>query len=316
MRNHGKGFRHSTFYRREFLRSRSGGFSLLELLVVIAIISILAGLLLPALSKAKERGRRIVCLSNKKQLALGWHIYADENAGRFVPNEEIWDFFEYTKSKSNWVVGDFDWKTTNDNTSFSTHPRSLLTPQLGGQSRAYKCPSDVYLSPKQRPFGWKTRPRSVTMNHYIGNQQGSLLWRVFKQMGDFREFGPSRIFVFLDEHPDTISPAPPKFGLALSRGISGSFHTDGSAMGDLPASYHSRGTTLAFADGHAEYKKWKVPDTSQPVRYELYCGEDYPNSITIHNWFFDGADHAWLADRMTEPSETFDPSMPPLVRLQ
>src|SRR5262245_920427 len=63
---------------------RPGGFTLIELLVVIAIIGILAALLLPSLTKGKLRAQGLQCLSNHRQLALAWRMYADDNNDRLV----------------------------------------------------------------------------------------------------------------------------------------------------------------------------------------------------------------------------------------
>ena len=77
---------------RSSRKASDRGFSLIELLVVVAIIAILAGMLLPALSKAKTKGQQINCLGNLKQLTLCWTMYADDNDNRLAPNnvQGVW----------------------------------------------------------------------------------------------------------------------------------------------------------------------------------------------------------------------------------
>jgi prepilin-type N-terminal cleavage/methylation domain-containing protein len=80
---------------------RRHAFTLIELLTVISIIAILAALLLPALSKARERAQAVMCLNNTKQLALGWQIYAGDHED-FLPYNVGMNGSSF-RTKLNWV---------------------------------------------------------------------------------------------------------------------------------------------------------------------------------------------------------------------
>src|SRR5579872_4534350 len=93
-------------YSRKAHDSAARGFTLIELLVVIAIIAILAGMLLPVLAKAKQRGQAVQCMANNKQLDLAWLLYADDDNGILCQNGPWGDI-------NSWVGGAENFRPDN-----------------------------------------------------------------------------------------------------------------------------------------------------------------------------------------------------------
>lgn len=238
---------HSTFHRPQ-LRDLRGGFTLIELLVVIAIIAILAGMILPAISKAKQSAKRIQCLNNQKQLATTWILYSTDFNDAMAANGSE----EGVGRETLWVGGGYhNFMPAFTNELYLIDPRYASFGRYLTTKGVYKCPSDrtSFVAARGRAV---PQVRSYSMNLYLGptasmTRHHSTRYQIFKKTAQLSQ--PSGIFLFQDLTPQSL--CTPAFVVPMpgtGGGAESYFH--------LPATHHNNGGVVSFADGHVELHRW------------------------------------------------------------
>jgi len=239
-------------------RTRIGlAFTLIELLVVIAIIAILAALLLPALSTAKGKAHRVQCISNLKQVSLAGQLYTDDNDGRFAANG--FSVAPVPNVNPMWVMGtEHIFPADFGKTNFLLDPQYALFASYIRTPTIYRCPADrttVSIGGQVIP-----RVRTYSLNCYFAWQVGlgnpiNPAYYEFNQISDLAAVNTAETYTFVDTAPLNVCFSA--FTIYLG---------SPTYFWHRPSVEHNLSGALAYAEGHADARRWRDPDTIKAAR--------------------------------------------------
>lgn len=238
-------------------------FTLVELLVVFGVVIVLASVAVPALAKSKTRTPAAGCLSNLRQMQVGWAMYADDNKGKLMLNAPAGG------TTSCWVpTGSEDWNSSFFNTNTGPLLAAPMSRYVGSNVTVFRCPGDVV--PSRNGF----RLRSYSMNGQVGNPFANYAppLRLYQKESDIVCPTPANLFVLCDEHPGSLNDG----FLQVS---------SSPRFPDVPASYLDNGCGFSFADGHAEIHKWQGKSLLIPVVRSVSF-TSIPVSSTDPDWLW------------------------------
>jgi prepilin-type N-terminal cleavage/methylation domain-containing protein/prepilin-type processing-associated H-X9-DG protein len=260
------------------------GFTLVELLVVIAIIALLMGILIPSLSKARRVAKRVVCMSNMKQLVAAWMAYAEQNDGKLVNGGQtpIPGVAGSTVTEPYWCTsfhnppndGGYDWNLgVIDGVQYYSWGMSTYT-SLTYEQRVeklkkgamYKYAPDlkVYRCAEAPKFVHRTYVMANSMNAHNSAAAANEEGQVFKRMGEIKK--SFQKIVFVEEKITT----PDAMQILANQPWWENYP-------DWPGLMHENGTTIGFADGHGEYWNWQCKET-----IALAALRGLPSNITTY----------------------------------